>query len=245
MNSLDRRTIRKYKKQAIPQEVLNFVLESGIRSSNCGNMQLYSIIVTRKEEGKKKLAPLHFNQPMIEGCDTVLTVCLDINRFHHWCRMRNADESLSNFLFLNVATIDATVCTQAMASAAEEKGLGVCYLGTVNYMAKEIAQVLGLPKGVIPVTTLTIGYPDETPELTERLPMDALVHYEKYNDYSDEDINRIYKDIEANPVNQAFVKENNLETLAQVFSQVRYSKKDAETFSKLYKDFLNESFCEI
>lgn len=245
MNSLDRRTIRKYKQQPLPQDTLEFILNSGIRASNCGNMQLYSIIVTQEEENKKRLAPLHFNQPMVENASVVLTVCLDVNRFNHWCRINSADESLNNFLFLNIATIDATICTQAMASAAEEKGLGICYLGTVNYMAKEIAQTLNLPKGVIPVTTLTIGYPNENPALTERLPMQALVHYEKYKDYTDEDIKNIYKDIEENPVNKTFVKENNLDNLAQVFSQVRYSKKDAEQFSKLYKEFVKETFCEL
>ena len=171
MNSIDRRTIRKYKQQPLPQDTLEFILNSGIRASNCGNMQLYSIIVTQEEENKKCLAPLHFNQPMVENASVVLTVCLDVNRFNHWCRINSADESLNNFLFLNIATIDATICTQAMASAAEEKGLGICYIGTVNYMAKEIAQALNLPKGVIPVTTLTIGYPNENPALTERLPM--------------------------------------------------------------------------
>ena len=245
MNLLERRSIRKYKKQEISQELLDYILKCGIRSSNCGTMQLYSIIVTREEEGKKRLAPLHFNQPMVMDCSVVLTVCLDINRFHHWCRINNAEESLRNFLFHNIASIDATICTQTMATAAEEKGLGICYLGTVNYNAKGIAEVLNLPKGVIPVTTLTIGYPDEMPELTERLPMEALVHYEKYNDYSDEDIKRLYSDIEANPKNQAFVKENNLENLAQVFSQVRYNKKDAEYFSQMYKEYMKETFCEI
>jgi hypothetical protein len=144
-----------------------------------------------------------------------------------------------------VATIDATIFSQAMATAAEEKGLGLCYLGTVNYMAKEISSLLGLPKGVIPVTTLTIGYPDEEPQLTERLPLSSIVHYEKYNDYSDDDIKTMYKDIEENPINKQYVKENNKENLAQVFTSVRYNKKDNEEFSKKYKEFIKDSFCEL
>lgn len=242
MDFLNRRTIRKYSSQQVDEKTLDFILEAGRRASNCGNMQLYSIIVTKDKENKRKLAPLHFNQPMIEQCSVVLTVCADVNRFNKWCSLRKATKSLNNFLFLNVATIDASICTQAMASAAESKGLGVCYLGTVNYMFKEIAKLFNLPSGVIPVTTLTIGYPDETPPLTERLPLESVVHRESYKDYSEDDIKAIYEQIENNPENIAFVKENKLENLAQVFSQVRYPKQMNEEFSEKYCSYLNKYF---
>jgi nitroreductase len=242
---LTRRTIRKYKDKEIDKKTLDYIIECGVRSSNCGNMQLYSVVVTKDKKNKEELCKLHFNQSMVKDCACVLTVCVDVNRFNHWCKINKAKESLNNFLFLNVATIDATIFSQAMATAAEEKGLGLCYLGTVNYMAKEISSLLGLPKGVIPVTTLTIGYPDEEPQLTERLPLSSIVHYEKYNDYSDDDIKTMYKDIEENPINKQYVKENNKENLAQVFTSVRYNKKDNEEFSKKYKEFIKDSFCEL
>ena len=59
------RTIRKYQLRAIPDDLLNDILDCGIRSSNTGNMQLYSIIVTTSNEKKAELSPLHFNQPMV------------------------------------------------------------------------------------------------------------------------------------------------------------------------------------
>ncbi|MCH3924569.1 MAG: nitroreductase family protein [Bacteroidales bacterium] len=239
---LNRRSIRKYSNKHISQETLDYILQAGVRSSNCGNMQLYSIVVTRDTGKKKELSKFHFNQPMVENCDVVVTVCVDVNRFNHWCRINNADESLNNFLFFNVATIDATICSQAIATAAESKGLGICYLGTVTYMAKDISKFLDLPKGVVPISTITIGYIDENPPLTERLPLSSVVHYEKYNDYSDEDIKKMYKEIEDNPVNKGYVKENHKDNLAQVFTSVRYSKKDNEAFSKTYESFVEENF---
>ncbi len=244
MKPIERRTIRKYTSEKIDEKTLNYILSCGQRASNCGNMQLYSIIVTQSEEGKDKLAPLHFNQPMVKECSVVLTVCVDVNRFNKWCEINNAQKSLNNFLFLNVATIDASICTQAMAQASEEKGLGVCYLGTVNYMVEDIARCLNLPKGVIPVTCLTIGYPQQIPPITERLPLSSVVHYEQYKDYTDNNIKAMYKDTEQNPTNRDFVKENNLENLAQVFSQVRYPKQMNEEFSKKYEDYLKKYFFE-
>lgn len=242
MKAIDRRTIRKYTSEKIEEKTLNYILSCGQRASNCGNMQLYSIIITQSEEGKKRLAPLHFNQPMVEECAAVLTVCVDVNRFNKWCDINKADKSLNNYLFLNVATIDAAICTQAMAQAAEEKGLGICYLGTVNYMVEDIAKALNLPDGVIPVTTLTIGYPKEMPPMTERLPLSSIVHYEEYKDYTDANIKAMYKDIEKNPSNIDFVKENNLENLAQVFTQIRYPKQMNEEFSKKYEEYLQQHF---
>ena len=239
---LTRKTIRKYKKEHIPQQTLDYILQAGIRASNCGNMQLYSFIITKDEDRKKQYAPLHFNQPMIQDADVVITVCADINRFNHWCEINHAEKSLNNFLFLNIATIDATIAAQAITAAAESKGLGVCWLGTVNYMADEISKFFNLPDGVVPVACLTIGVPDEEPGVTERLPLDAVVHGETYHDYSDEQIQQMYKAIEENPVNIAYVKENNKENLAQVFSEVRYAKDGNEEFSRRYKQYVEDTF---
>lgn len=240
----ERKTIRKYKKEHISQETLDYILKAGIRASNCGNMQLYSFVITKDEEKKKAYAPLHFNQPMVTEADVVVTVCADVNRFNHWCDINDADNSLNNFLFLNIATIDATIAAQAITTAAENKGLGVCWLGTVNYMADKISKFLNLPNGVVPVACLTIGVPDENPELTERLPLSAIVHNEEYKDYDDKTIKKMYKQIEENPINIQYVKENNKENLAQVFSEIRYGRKGNEEFSKNYKEFINKNFLD-
>ena len=76
----NRRSIRKYTDQDIPESLLNELLEVATRASNTGNMQLYSVVVTRDPANKEKLAPAHFNQPMITGAPVVLTFCADANR---------------------------------------------------------------------------------------------------------------------------------------------------------------------
>jgi nitroreductase len=235
---LNRRTIRQYSDKKITDETLNTILEAGIRASNCGNMQLYSIIVTKDENKKRELTKFHFSQSMVDKAPVVLTICADVNRFEKWCRLSNAEPSYRNFLWLNVATIDATIATQAMCVAAESMGLGICYLGTVTYMAKSIANFLSLPQGVIPITTITIGYPAETPPLTERLPLNAVVHHETYLDYDNKDIEALYYDFENLPILKGYVAENKQENLAQVFTNCRYKKEDNELFSKTYLDFV-------
>jgi len=235
---LNHRSIRKYKPDPIPYTILEYILEAGTRASTTGNMQLYSIIVTTDEEVKEELSPCHFNQPMVRQAPVVLTICADFNRFNKWCRQRKAEPGYDNFLSFFTAAIDALLVAQNVSVAAEDAGLGICYLGTTTYMAGKIIEVLKLPAGVVPVATVTVGYPDEWPEQTDRLSLDAVIHRETYKDYTSSDIDRLYREKELMASYQEFVKENNKETLAQVFTDVRYKKEDNVLFSKSLLDIL-------
>lgn len=235
-----RRTIRKYSSEDIEEDLLYDLLTAACRTSTTGNMQIYSIIITRNQGKKQELAPLHFNQSMVTEAPVVLTFCADFNRFSKWCRMRKADPGYDNFLSFFTAAIDALLVAQTFCIAAEARGLGICYLGTTTYMANEIIKVLNLPRGVVPVTTITVGWPAEKPEQVDRLPLEALVHNEQYDDYSPEDINNYYFGKEKRKDSEQFVKENDKETLAQVFTDIRYKKEDNIKFSRLLLGVLRE-----
>ncbi|MCX6329636.1 MAG: nitroreductase family protein [Bacteroidia bacterium] len=237
---LNRKTIRKYSSKHVEDKLLNELLTMGCRSSTTGNMQVYSIIITRDEEKKKELAPCHFNQKMVTEAPVVLTFCADFNRFNKWCRARNAEPGYNNFLSFFTAAIDALLVAQTVCIAAESKGIGICYLGTTTYMAHKIIEILKLPKGVVPVTTLTIGWPAENPEQVDRLPLKAVIHNEAYHDYSSEEIELCYREKEERSDSKQFIKENNKETLAQVFTDVRYKKEDNIHFSKILLQVLKD-----
>lgn len=236
----EHRSIRKYTDKPIPKEVMDNVLNAAIRASNTGNMQVYSIIVTTDEKIKEELAPTHFNQPMVKNAPAILTFCADFNRFNKWCRQRVAEPGYDNFLSFLTGAIDAIIAAQNACIEAEHHGLGICYLGTAIYNADKIIDILNLPKGVVPITAVTMGYPAETPELTDRLPVEAVVHYEKYNDFTAEDIDEIYAEKENREDSKQFVKENDKETLAQVFTDVRYSKANNEHFSSVLLEVLKK-----
>ena len=236
----NRRTIRRYTEQAIPETLLNELLEVAARASNTGNMQLYSVVVTRDKAMKERLAPAHFNQPMITTAPVVLTFCADANRFVKWAEQRKAVAGFDNFQTFIASTIDAMLFAQSFCTAAEEKGLGICYLGTTAYNADQIIQILSLPRLVVPIVTVTVGYPDGQPEQVERLPLEAVVHHETYADYTPAIIDELYRDKEALEVNKQFVRENQKETLAQVFTDVRYTKANNEHFSDVLLNVLKE-----
>ena len=227
----NRRTIRRYSSRAIDPQLLDDMLGTACRASTMGGMQLYSIIVTEDADMKAKLAPMHFNQPMVTQAPIVLTFCADLNRATHWCKLNRATPGFDNFEMFFNATIDALLVAQTFCTIAEENGLGICYLGTTTYEPGQIVQALHLPRLVMPVATVTVGYPDECPAQTDRLPLDGVVHRETYKQYSDEDIRRIYALKESLPENREFVSINHKETLAQVFTDLRYTKTDNEAFS--------------
>jgi len=234
------RTIRKYTEQKIDSELLTNLLETACKASNTGNMQAYSIIVTTDNDLKKQLSPSHFNQPMIIQAPVVLTFCADFNRFTKWCELRQAKPGYDNFQSFMATAIDALIAAQTFCIAAESVGLGICYLGTTTYNAREIIDTLKIPRLVVPVTTLTVGYPDGIPEQTDRLPLNAIVHNETYNDFTSEEINNMYSVKENSEFYKQFVLENNKETLAQVFTDIRYSRTNNEFFSEKFILVLKE-----
>ena len=237
---MNRRSIRKYSSEPVDEQMLTQILEEGCRSSTTGNMQVYSIIITRDAEKKKMLTPLHFNQKMIIEAPVVLTFCADFNRFNKWCLLRKAEPCYDNFLSFMTAAMDAIIATQTVSISAESRGLGICYIGTTIYMAHKIIEVLNLPKGVVPVTTITIGWPAENPEQSDRLPMESIVHKETYTDYSGKDIENYYREKEGRSDSKIFIAENNKETLAQVFTDVRYKKSDNIFFSNTLLQVLKD-----
>ncbi len=228
----EHRSIRKYKETLVEDNILNEILKSAIRGSNTGNMQLYSIIVSKNPQKKKQLWEAHFKQDMVNQAPVILTFVADINRFHKWCELRNAGSAYDNFLWFYNATVDAVIAAQNAALSAEENGLGICYLGTTTYMAEKIIDILELPEGVVPVTSLVIGYADEEPELTDRLPLDAVVFNEKYNELSDIEINHFFEEKESSELTKSLIEENQTDNLAQIFTQKRYKKEDNLFFSK-------------
>ncbi len=241
----NRRTIRKYSNRDISDELLNELLEISFRAPTTGNMQVYSVVITRDTDNKKKLAPAHFNQPTVTQAPVVLTFCADFNRFIKWCRYRNANPGYENFQSFVTAALDAVIVTQQFNTAAEAVGLGCCYLGTTTYNAPQIVEILNLPRYVIPITTLTVGYPENIPEQTERLPLEAIVHYETYSDYSKDDIDRLYLEKESDPANKQYIIENQKETLAQIFTDIRYTKENNEIYSKVLLDLIKKQGFEF
>ena len=237
-NLTTRRTIRQYSNQEVSEALLNRLMAEAARTQTMGNLQLYSVVVTRSEEMKQRLAPAHFNQPMITSAPVVLTICADFNRTSVWARNRKAEPGYDNFLSYQNAATDALLYTQTLCNLMDEEGLGYCYLGTTVYMPQQIIDALRLPRLVMPVATLTVGWPAEEPPLADRLPLQSFVHSETYHDYTPQDIDTYYNYKENLEENRHYCELNHKETLAQIFTDIRYTRRDNEAMSQGLLDAL-------
>ena len=235
-----RRSIRRYQDKDVDNTLLTRLIKEAERTQTMGNLQLYSVVVTRSEELKAKLAPAHFNQPMVTGAPVVLTFCADYRRTTLWAEQRQATPGYDNPLSFVNAMTDALLFCQTFCNLAEEEGLGCCFLGTTVYQPQSIIDTLQLPELVFPVATITLGWPDEDPPLSDRLPVSTIIHEETFHDYSVADIDKAYAYKEQLDENKEFVKINNKQTLAQVFTDCRYTKADCEAMSETLLEALRK-----
>lgn len=235
-----RRSIRRYQDKDVDNTLLTRLIKEAERTQTMGNLQLYSVVVTHSEELKTKLAPAHFNQPMVTGAPVVLTFCADYRRTTLWAEQRQATPGYDNPLSFVNAMTDALLFCQTFCNLAEEEGLGCCFLGTTVYQPQSIIDTLQLPELVFPVATITLGWPDENPPLSDRLPVSTIIHEETFHDYSVADIDKAYAYKEQLDENKEFVKINNKQTLAQVFTDCRYTKADCEAMSETLLEALRK-----
>lgn len=240
----NRRTVREFDKREVPAEEVERLLEVAAEAPTTGNMQLYCAVVSTGEE-KGRLNGAHFNQPAAVNAPMLVTFCADFNLFYRWCDLNDAKPDYGNLQGLLMGVFDAVIYAQQFVTLAELNGLGTCYLGTTTYNVRMIAEELRLPKMVIPLLTVAVGYPASVPANPGRLPKEAYVHKGHYAERSDDEIRALFADKEARDDSKGYVAENGKETLAQVFTDVRYPKAMLEEFSGILHEFLKENFGEI
>jgi nitroreductase len=242
------RSIRRYRPDPVPEYVLRRVLETGIRASSAGNMQAYSIVVTREPARRQDLLAPHFGQRMVVEAPVLLTFCSDFHRMRRWVALSEAPDSFGDAFAFLVGAIDAVIVAQNVALAAEAEGYGICYLGTTLASCRDIGRLLGLPRNVVPVTGLVMGVPDEEPPLRDRLPYEALVHHETYDDPDDDALLALYREREqagwarylADPELRRTVEAAGVRNLAQLYTTVKYTRELHRRVTGALLDYLRE-----
>lgn len=224
---LNHRSIRQFKPDEIPQATLDEVLhEAVVGTSSSGNLNSYSMIVTRDPARKQRLYELHGEQEFVLQAPLVITFCADWHRTRQWLRLRGARDNFNNFLGYQVAANEAMLVSQSVTLGFEARGYGICYMGTTLQAMGEIADYLQLPETCLPITTIAVGVPDEQPERRERLPLRAYVHDETYQEPSTAELEDLYQAREESgwqrymsmPRLRAMCEEGGITSLAQMYT---------------------------
>jgi FMN reductase (NADPH) len=174
-------SVRKYKPDPVPAGWVEAIVAAGQRSSTSSNLQTYSVVAVTETETRVRLAELCGNQGHIAQAPVFLAWCADLNRLDRVCALRGYGQVASyveNFL---VAAVDAAVAMQTATLAAESLGLGMCYIGAIRNQPEEVIALLDLPHLVFPISGMTLGWPAVEPFLRPRLPLDAVLHWERYD----------------------------------------------------------------
>jgi len=242
------KSIRKYKSTPIDDALLKELIYCGQRGSSSGNLQSWSVVISKERESREKLYELHSRQEMILQAPVVLTFCSDFYRIRRWLKINDAKGSFDDFLGFLTGMADAIIAAQNVAIAAESHGLGICYMGTTLWASDKISKHLKLPETVVPVTSLVVGYPDETiPEVRYRLPLEAIIHEEAYDPKTDEEISEIYREFEEQawaryaqiPGMLDKLEAASITKVAHFYtSDLKYSKKRHESVSAMFLELL-------
>jgi len=177
------RSIRRFTDEPITEEELTTILTTAQRGSTSSNLQSYSAVVVRDQKKKSRIAELCGGQQQIIDCSVFIAHCADLNRAKLLCEQGGYEFDSGYIEYFLLGVIDATIFAQTALSAAESMGLGGCMIGGARNHPFELAEELELPPLVFVAFGMTIGHPrpDRIPSLKPRLPLDGIVHRERYS----------------------------------------------------------------
>ncbi len=182
LSLLARRSVRRYTPDPVPEPLLTALLAAAQSAPTKSNLQQYSILVIDDPARRQRLADLIPTCAWAAAAPRFLLFLGDIRRGRRIAGMRGYTHRNDNLdTFMNAA-VDAALAMQCLIVAAEASGLGCCPISMVRNDPEALAQLVDLPDGVFPVAGLAMGWPDETPAVSLRLPPSVVVHRDGYDD---------------------------------------------------------------
>ena len=176
------RSIRRYTSEPVPDEVIEQICNSAQWAPSSNNIQAYSIIVVQDPEKKTSLAEFCGDQKWVANCPVFLVFCGDFYRLHRVSKLQGTNFAIHEVENLLVGAIDTALAAENALLAARSLGLGGVMIGGIRNNPGLVAALLKLPRYVLPMMGLCLGYPGDNPGQKPRLPHRAVVHQETYQE---------------------------------------------------------------
>ncbi len=191
---MERASCRNFSDKRIPKNVLNVILDAGTHAATGGNLQPYSIIKIQAKGKRQKLAKMCY-QNFIAKAPVSLIFCIDWRRLQRWAEIEEAPfTATSSFRHFWISFQDTIICAQNICTAADSFGLGSVYIGTIMDLMREVREMFKLPKGVLPVVLLCLGYPKSALLVRRKIGKEVVVHDEKYRELTNKVLKNAYDD---------------------------------------------------
>lgn len=163
----ERRSVRKFKADPIPEESLQRVLDAARFSPSGKNLQPWKFILVKDESLKKRLVEASVGQTFIAQAPVVIVACAFPDRCYS--RMGN---------YMKSWPVDVAIAFEHLMLQAQEEGLGTCWIGA--FEEREVKSVLHVPEGVRVLALTPLGYPDEKPAPRGRKDLQEIISYDYY-----------------------------------------------------------------
>ena len=164
-----RRSIRSYRREDLPEELMIKLIDCARWAPSAGNLQPWEFVIVKEDSTKKALARASLGQYFIAEAPVVIVVCADQRRSGWGYGKRGVQLYCLQ---------DTAAATQNLLLAAHALGLGACWVGAFD--EEEVATILQLPKGMRPVAIVPVGYPAESPPPRPRRSVHEITHFESF-----------------------------------------------------------------
>ena len=193
----NRSSVRVYKDEPLSEREFDILVRAALRAPSAGNLLQYSIVAVTDQATKHQLCEMMGRQPFIKKAPLLMIFNADEHRIEKWLERWGGHFHFDGQYVFHIACSDALIASENVVLAAEALGLGSVYVGNVIGRANQVRQLLGYPRHVVPVALLCIGRPLFPPAKRERLSVRAILHKERYQDYTDEEMTEIYGGLES------------------------------------------------
>ena len=162
---LKRRSIRSFKNQKIPEEIIDKLIDALIWAPSAGNLQKRKFYFVFNEEIKKELSKAAFNQKFIQDAPLVIVCCGD----------ETIEENYGKRGKEIYMICDVSTAIENLLLLAVSYGLGTCFVG--GFDENEVRKILNLPKNLKPIAIIPVGYPATEPKPPKRISKEEAIEF--------------------------------------------------------------------
>lgn len=179
-----RASVRRFSEREVPRELISALARAGQQAPFTG--QMYSFVVTTDLSRRRKLVELFGDIAL--AAPVFMLICVDFRKLEKFIAYKGRTNRADDLGLLFLGIQDAAYAGQNIVLAAEEAGLGSCFLGAAPFVADELAAMFALPPRVYPLVGLLLGYPSERPGPRPRIPEEACLFWDSYRDLTDAEV---------------------------------------------------------
>ncbi len=163
----ERRSVRSYRQDPVPQDVLLRVLEAVRQSPSGKNLQPWKFILVRNPSLKQRIAEASNGQFFMAEAPLIVVACGYPDKCYS--RMGN---------YMKSWPVDVAVAMEHLILQAQEEGLGTCWIGA--FEEKDVKSILNIPDDVRVLALTPLGFPAETPLSRGRKNLEEIVSYDAF-----------------------------------------------------------------